>query len=174
MPLRWSTPVVWPSWSLALTKPADHTLSSINIFQTRPLYTGFYHIVHCVWLKGCSGVWFDPLLCREPSLTNCSWEREDQHNVCKVQDFLGKKIHSRYLFKQCVLDSKTDTILRKKINKTWPYTLSSRALWSTWAPKGWGKSCLWTSWQLTASSLQTLRLQAQCLHHFWKWCGLHS
>ncbi len=37
MPLGWPSPVVCPSWSLALAKPADHTLSSINIFQTWPL-----------------------------------------------------------------------------------------------------------------------------------------
>ncbi len=36
MPLGWLTPVVWPSWSLALAKPADLTLSSIKIFQTWP------------------------------------------------------------------------------------------------------------------------------------------
>ncbi len=54
MPLGWPTPVVWPSWSLALAKPAGHTLSSINIFQTWPLYTDSYQIFHCVWMKGCS------------------------------------------------------------------------------------------------------------------------
>ncbi len=54
MPLGWPTPVVWPSWSLALAKPAGHTLSSINIFHTWPLYTDSYQIFHCVWMKGCS------------------------------------------------------------------------------------------------------------------------
>ncbi len=36
MSLGWPSPVVFPSWSLASAKPADHTLSSINIFQTWP------------------------------------------------------------------------------------------------------------------------------------------
>ncbi len=52
MSLGWPTPVVWPS--LASAKPAGHTLSSINIFQTWPLYTDSYQIYHCVWTKGCS------------------------------------------------------------------------------------------------------------------------
>ncbi len=52
MPLEWPTPVVWPSWSLALAKPAGHTL----IFQTWPLYTDSYQIFHCVWMKGCSSL----------------------------------------------------------------------------------------------------------------------
>ncbi len=38
----------------ALAKPAGHTLSSINIFQTWPLYTDSDQIFHCVWMKGCS------------------------------------------------------------------------------------------------------------------------
>ncbi len=54
MTLWWPTPVVCPSWSLASAKPAGHTLSSINIFQTWPLYTDSYQIFHCVWMKGCS------------------------------------------------------------------------------------------------------------------------
>ncbi len=54
MPLGWPTPEVCPSWSMALAKPAGHTLSSINIFQTWPRYTDSYQIFHCVWMKGCS------------------------------------------------------------------------------------------------------------------------
>ncbi len=108
MPLGWPTPVVWPSWSLALAKPAGHTLSSIKIFQTWSLYTDSYQIFHGVWMKGCSSVWFDPLLCRESSLTNCSWDREDQHYVYKVQDVLGEKTNQDIYL--CVLDRKTDTV----------------------------------------------------------------
>ncbi len=51
---RSPTPVVYPSWSLASAKPAEHTLSSINIFQTWHLYTDSDQIFHCVWMKGCS------------------------------------------------------------------------------------------------------------------------
>ncbi len=54
MTLWWPTPVVCPSGSLSSAKPAGHTLSSINIFQTWPLYTDSYQIFHCVWMKGCS------------------------------------------------------------------------------------------------------------------------
>ncbi len=61
MPLGWPTPVVW-HWSLALAKPAGHTLSSIKIFQTWPFYTESYQIFHCVWTKGCSSAVLHPPL----------------------------------------------------------------------------------------------------------------
>ncbi len=61
MPLGWSTPVVCPSWSLASAKPADHTLSSINIFQTWP--STLIHIRSSTvseWLNVSSAVVLNP------------------------------------------------------------------------------------------------------------------
>ncbi len=71
MPLGWPSPVVWPSWSLASAKPADHTLSSINIFQTWPLYTDSYQIFHCVWTKGCSSAPPHTVSERRDALVQC-------------------------------------------------------------------------------------------------------
>ncbi len=59
-PLQSHAPRMANSCSLAFLifgidlKPAGHTLSSINIFQTWPFYTESYQIFHCVWTKGCS------------------------------------------------------------------------------------------------------------------------
>ncbi len=84
MPLGWTTPVVCPSWSLSLAKPAGHTLSSINIFQTWPFYTESYQIFHCVWTKGCSSAvllkslnisdWFRPRY--EPNVSVVEQQRD--------------------------------------------------------------------------------------------------
>ncbi len=73
MPLEWPTPVVCPSWSLAF-KPAGHTLSSINIFQTCPLYTDSDQIFHCVWTKGCSSA-PPPLYTDSDQIFHCVWTK---------------------------------------------------------------------------------------------------
>ncbi len=52
-PLQSHAPRMANSCSLSSAKPADHTLSSINIFQTWLLYTDSDQIFHCVWMKGC-------------------------------------------------------------------------------------------------------------------------
>ncbi len=64
--------VVCP-WSLASAKPAGHTLSSINIFQTWPLYTDSYQIFHCVWMKGCSSAPPPPPYTDSYQIFHCVW-----------------------------------------------------------------------------------------------------
>lgn len=160
---------MWPSCPLALAKPACHTLTCIKILKTGPLHTDPDQVFHCVCVKRCSSIWLDPLLCGESSLTNGRWHGEDQQNVDKMQ-YVLKNIQTTFSLgctscQSCFyvkVDLDFDIKMPPPKKQVKPCTLNSMALWLTLAPKGWGRSCPWTSWQLTASGPQTLLLPTQC------------
>ncbi len=105
MPLGWPTPVVCPSWSLSLAKPAGHTLSSINIFQTWPLYTDSYQIFQCL-NEGCSSaVVINPPLPRPPLnlKKNLPPHPTSDYQIISLNIMKKKKdLKKKYLLSNCL------------------------------------------------------------------------